>query len=69
MQQWIDLARSTGLQPRKSEKVSLQTSDAEVSLQTPDAEVSLQTPDSSTSAALDCNVVEDTNLNDESTKQ
>ncbi|KAI3470932.1 hypothetical protein Pfo_027595 [Paulownia fortunei] len=49
-QQWIDLARYTGLQTRKGE------------------EISFQTPDPSNSAALECNILEDTNI-DESNKQ
>ncbi|KAK4436470.1 protein RETICULATA-RELATED 6, chloroplastic [Sesamum alatum] len=49
-QQWIDLARYTGLQARKSE------------------EISFQTPDPSNSAALECNMLEDTSI-DESNKQ
>ncbi|KAG8380910.1 hypothetical protein BUALT_Bualt06G0065800 [Buddleja alternifolia] len=49
-QQWIDLARYTGLQARKSE------------------EISFQAPDPSNSAALECNILEDANI-DESNKQ
>ncbi|GFP86582.1 hypothetical protein PHJA_000802000 [Phtheirospermum japonicum] len=45
-QQWIDLARFTGLQARKSEEISFQTSD------------------SSNSAALECNVPEDSNIDE-----
>ncbi|GER30403.1 hypothetical protein STAS_06339 [Striga asiatica] len=45
-QQWIDLARYTGLQARKSE------------------ELSLESPDTSNSAALKCNILEDTNIDE-----
>lgn len=71
MQQWIDLARFTGLQARKSGEVSVETPDASTcaALDCKREEVSLQTPDASSSAALDCQVLEDTNVNDESSKQ
>ncbi|KAL3652276.1 Protein RETICULATA-RELATED 6, chloroplastic [Castilleja foliolosa] len=49
-QQWIDLARFTGLQTRKSE------------------EISSQTPDSPNSAALECNVPEDSNIDESNNK-
>ncbi|KAK4433382.1 protein RETICULATA-RELATED 6, chloroplastic [Sesamum alatum] len=49
-QQWIDLARYTGLQARKSE------------------DVHFQTPDPSNSAALECNMIEDSKI-DETNKQ
>ncbi|KAK6145583.1 hypothetical protein DH2020_022403 [Rehmannia glutinosa] len=50
-QQWVDLARYTGLQARKSEEISFQT-----------------TSDPSNAAALECNILEDTNI-DESNRQ
>ncbi|PIN19007.1 hypothetical protein CDL12_08321 [Handroanthus impetiginosus] len=49
-QQWIDLARYTGLQSCKSEEISFHTTDP------------------SNSAALECNIIEDNNI-DESNKQ
>lgn len=54
VQQWIDLARYTGLQARKSEDISS----------------SIETPDASNSAALECNsnIIEDTNIDESNTE-
>ncbi|KAK6121991.1 hypothetical protein DH2020_044265 [Rehmannia glutinosa] len=50
-QQWVDLARYTGLQARKSEEISFQT-----------------TSDPSNAGALECNILEDTNIDESNTQ-
>lgn len=64
LQQWIDLARYTGLQVSKSEESSClqqaRTSE-ELSFQ--------QAQDASNAAALDCSSLEETNVNDEGDKK
>ena len=47
LQQWIDLARSTGLQTRKS-----------------DESPSLEVTESTTPVALECNTIEDPNVDE-----
>lgn len=63
VQQWIDLARYTGLQVSKSEELSSLQQAARKN-----EEISFQ--DASNSATIDCSMLEDTNINkDEANKQ
>ncbi|CAK9160615.1 unnamed protein product [Ilex paraguariensis] len=58
-QQWVNLARFTGLQARKSEQLSYQTPDS------PSHEpLSYQTPDSPSHAALGCNTSKDASIDE-----